>query len=107
MLKPVFLSVLALSLCSAAEAAKTKPAPAKKSVEKAEAERIDASSAELNALINDSSMKPRNGNPALLEDFKEDLDVQNKHATLTTDELAGKGGLQELPPAPEAETELE
>ncbi len=60
------------------------------------AEPIDAKLAELNALINDASLKPKNGKQAMLEDFQEDLELTQKSATVTTDDLANKGGMQEL-----------
>jgi len=112
MLKPALLSVVTLCLAlSPAFAAPAKPEAKKKMVEQSEAEQIDASLAELNALINDSRLSPRkDGKQAMLEDFEENLELSQNKATLTTDDFAKKdGGLQELSPdtlsAPETELE--
>jgi|GEM_PF-4918265 len=117
MLKPVLLSFISLVLATPAFAAVKAPAKtqtvvtkAPKEIPAAEAEKIDASLAELNALINDSSLKPKNGKQAMLEDFQENLELSNNKATLTTDDFAKKeGGLQEMSSetltAPESELE--
>lgn len=123
MLKEVLFSVLALGFAgSPAFAAVKAPAKVKeqtaakkitkapKAVPAEEADKIDASLAELNALIMDSSLKPKNGKQASLDDFKENLELSDNKATLTTDDFAKKdGGLQELSSdtltAPESELE--
>ena len=112
MLKPALFSVVALGFAiSSASGAVKVPAKAKeqtaakkvtkapKVIPAAEAERIDASLAELNALIMDSRLKPKDGKQAALEDFEENLELSDNKATLTTDDFAKKdGGLQELSP---------
>ncbi len=112
MLKPALFTISALCFFALypAFAARAKPA-VKEKMEKSESERIDASLAELNALINDSSLNPKkSGKQAMLEDFEENLELSQNQATLTTDDFAKKeGGLQELSPttlsAPESELE--
>lgn len=101
MRKPTILFILAaFTISLPAIAAKNKP------VEKIEADQIEASLSELSALIHDSSLKSKTGKTAMLEDFREDLQLSNNAATLTTDDFARKGGLQETP-APSAEATLE
>ena len=110
-MKSIIFAVFVVSLGSAAFAAPEharKPAVKKKAVvAKDEKEQeLDKSIAELNTLLRDSRMNPRSGSPALLEDFKEDLSLEHKQATLSTDDLAKDRGLQGDLPA-SAGTELE
>jgi hypothetical protein len=102
---PAFAAKSAPSKASAKAASKAKPA------EQIEADKIEASLAELNDLVNDKSLSPRKkGQQASLSDFQENLELSNGKATLTTDDFAKKdGGLQEMSPdvmvAPESELE--
>lgn len=106
--------IFAVSLGSAAFAAPSAPDHARRpavkkkaTVAKDEKElEIDKSIAELNTLLRDSRMNPKGSAPALLEDFKEELSLEQKQATLSTDDLAKDRGLQgDLPSS--AGTELE
>jgi len=105
MFKPLLFSLLSLSVAAFSAFAEKNPVVAP-NLEKKEAEQIDASLAELNALIRDSRLAPKQGHVAQLEDFREDLQLSENKATLTTDDFARKGGLQETPPAT-LETEIE
>lgn len=114
----ITLSLLALSITLPALAATEAPAPSKvkharkpavtgKAKEKlTKEEEIHQSIAEINALLRDSRMNPKSENPAMLEDFREDLQLSSNKATISADDLAKDRGLQGDMPAA-AETELE
>lgn len=113
-MKSAIYVLIALSLAAPSVAATGAPEHARKPAVKKKAtvakdekeQEIDKSIAELNTLLRDSRMNPRSGSPALLEDFKEDLALEQKQATLSTDDLAKDRGLQGDLPA-SAATELE
>lgn len=74
MCKPIIVSLIALTLSLPAVAAKKKAvAPP----EKTEAEQISDSIEELTKLLQDSRLKPGK-NAAMLEDFKEDLEISGE-----------------------------
>lgn len=105
-MKITTLSMLALSISLPALAATEAPASTKvkharkpavigKAKEKlTKEEEIHESIAEINSLLRDSRMNPKSENPAVLEDFKEDLQLSSNKATISADDLAKDGGLQ-------------
>ena len=114
-MKSILFAIFAVSLGSAAFAVPTAPEHARKPAVKQKATvakpakdekeaEIDKSIAEITTLLRDSRMNPKSNSPALLEEFKEDLSLEQKQATLTTDDLAKDRGLQGDMPAG---TELE
>jgi hypothetical protein len=78
-----FLFSLCLFASFTAQAAKAPAPKAAKAETQTEEEKIDASLAELEALIRDSRLAPRkDGQPAQLEDFREDLEISSTLKTV-------------------------
>ncbi len=104
------LAILVSIALSGSAVAADKPALAKKGSNslktESREEAIDRSISELSVLLRDARMNPGSETPALLEDFREELELPAKQATLTTDDLAKNRGLQGEIPA-QAATELE